>query len=94
MNVVSFSFHPAALEEAVAAATWYRERSPLAAKRFIAELNRALDRIYDAPQRWPRSTRGTRKVKLSRFPFLVIYRESLGSILILAVAHGYRRPGY
>ena len=49
MNVVSFSFHPAALEEAVAAATWYRERSPLAAKRFIAELNRALDRIYDAP---------------------------------------------
>jgi plasmid stabilization system protein ParE len=94
MTASSFSFHPAAIEEAVSATRWYRERSPLAATRFVAELNQVIDRIFEAPHRWPRSTRGTRKLKLPCFPFLVIYREVDGAVLILAVAHGSRRPGY
>ena len=76
------------------AACWYRERSPLAAARFIAELNQAFDSVTEAPQRWPRSAHGTRKLKLPCFPFLVIYRETEGAALVLAVAHGRRRPGY
>jgi plasmid stabilization system protein ParE len=94
MSVYSLSFHPAALDEAVSAANWYRDRSPLAATRFVTELNQAIDRILEAPHRWPRSPRGTRKLKLPCFPFLVIYREAAESVLILAVAHGHRRPGY
>jgi plasmid stabilization system protein ParE len=94
MSAPAFSFHPAAIEEAVLAARWYRERSALAATRFVAELNEVIDRIVEAPHRWPRSERGTRKLKLPCFPFLVIYRELEGSVLILAVAHGSRRPGY
>jgi hypothetical protein len=39
MTAVRFFFHPEALEEAEAAFSWYRERSPLTAVRFIAELN-------------------------------------------------------
>src|SRR5260370_19053790 len=31
MSAPSFSFHPAAIEEALSAARWYHERSPLAA---------------------------------------------------------------
>jgi len=94
MSVSSLSFHPAAIEEAISAAHWYRERSPMAATRFVTELDQAIDRILEAPHRWPRSARGTRKLKLPCFPFLVIYREVDRSILILAVAHGNRRPGY
>jgi plasmid stabilization system protein ParE len=94
MSAAAFSFHPAAIEEAVLAARWYHERSPLAAARFVAELNEAIDRILEAPHRWPRSARGTHKLKLPCFPFLVIYREVEESVLILAVAHGSRRPGY
>ena len=94
MTASSFSFHPAAIEEAISAVGWYRERSPLAATRFVAELNQVIDRILEAPRRWPRSARGTRKLKLPCFPFLVIYREAEGAVLILAVAHGSRRPGY
>jgi plasmid stabilization system protein ParE len=94
MNASAFSFHPAAIEEALSAAGWYRERSPLAAAKFLAELNQAIERILEAPLRWPRSARGTHKLKLPCFPFLVIYRELEGSVLILAVAHGHRRPGY
>jgi plasmid stabilization system protein ParE len=79
MKVVPCTFHPAAIEEAVAAAAWYRERSPVAAKRFIAELNRALDSIYNNPQQWPASARGVSKFKLRRFPFLIVDREAEGS---------------
>jgi len=94
MTGSSISFHPAAIEEAISATRWYRERSPLAATRFVAELNQVIDRILEAPHRWPHSPRGTRKLKLPCFPFLVIYRDADGAVLILAVAHGSRRPGY
>jgi plasmid stabilization system protein ParE len=94
MSAASFSFHPAAIEEAIFAARWYRERSPLAATRFVAELNQTIDRILEAPHRWPPSAHGTRKLKLPCFRFLVIYREVEESVLVLAVAHGHRRPGY
>ena len=88
------SLHPAAVDEADAAARWYHERSPRAAKRFVLELNHVIDKILDAPLRWPRGPHGTRKANLPCFPFSVIYWESPINIRILAVAHGHRRPGY
>jgi plasmid stabilization system protein ParE len=87
-------FHPAAIEEAEAAARWYCERSPRAAARFVDEIYQVIDKIVDAPQRWALGPQGTRKVKLPCFPFLIIYRESNDAIQILAVAHGRRRPNY
>jgi|SRR5580704_9383978 toxin ParE1/3/4 len=94
MTAQDFYLHPAAIEEAEAAARWYMERSPRAARRFVDELNLVLDRILEAPNRWPRSTNGTRKLNLPCFPFAVIYRETEDHVRILAVAHGRRRPGY
>ncbi|HYL10488.1 MAG TPA: type II toxin-antitoxin system RelE/ParE family toxin [Candidatus Acidoferrales bacterium] len=94
MTLRKVVLHPAAVEEAEAAARWYRERSPRATGRFIDEINQVIDRILAAPQRWPQGPRGTRKVKLPCFPFLIIYRERGDTIQILAVAHGHRRPGY
>jgi hypothetical protein len=45
MSPASFSFHPDAIEEALSAARWYRERSPITARRFVAELNQVIDNI-------------------------------------------------
>jgi hypothetical protein len=59
MSATSFSFHPAAIEEAISATRWYRERTRLAATNFIAELNEAIGRILEAPHRWPLSAYGT-----------------------------------
>jgi len=36
----------------------------------------------------------TRRVVLSRFPYIVVFRETVTEIEIVAVAHGRRRPGY
>jgi len=94
MTAKQLSFHPAAVEEAEAAARWYRERSPRAAARFVNELNQVFEKILDGPRRWPRGPSDTRRVKLPCFPFLVIYRESRDAIQILAIAHGRRSPNY
>ena len=94
MSRTSVEFHPAAIAEARAAREWYAERSPVAALAFLAELDLAVERVVEAPSRWPQQTEGTRTYVMHRFPFLVIYRDLGNTIQILAVAHGRRRPGY
>ncbi|MCC7386497.1 MAG: type II toxin-antitoxin system RelE/ParE family toxin [Deltaproteobacteria bacterium] len=88
------ALHPLAEEEASAAAAWYAERDPAVSAAFFDELDQALDRIAEAPRRWPRHLAGTRRPMLHRFPYAVIYREEPGRIFVIAVAHGHRRPGY
>ena len=85
---------PAALAEAEEAAAWYAERDPRVAARFAEELEAALNRIAEGPHRWPVYMHGTRRVRLTRFPYLVAYREDPTRILVVAIAHGKRKPGY
>ncbi len=87
-------FHPRAIFEARKARNWYAHRNLAVATRFMAELDRAIDKIKDGPDRWPKYLFGARFFKLRRFPYMVIYWEDQASILILAVAHAKRRPGY
>lgn len=67
-------FAPAAAEEIEAAKAWYAERSVLAALVFVDEVAAAIDRIREAPDRWPKGVAGTRRHPLHRFPFVIIYR--------------------
>ena len=83
-----------ALEEAEAAARWYAERSASAAAGFSEEIDTAESAIVDFQTAWPQFDHGTRRYLLRRYPFSVIYRIESTRILIVAVAHGHRRPGY
>jgi len=94
MPVKPLEIHPSALEELKSALRWYQERSQSAAVGFAAEVDRAMDMVLAAPQRWPIGEHGSRKFVLRRFPFAIIYRERPDAVQILAIAHGHRRPGY
>lgn len=83
-----------AVVEAAAAAEWYAARSATAAAGFEAELAEAESAIHTLPNAWPPYDYGTRRYLLRRYPFGVIYRIEPERILIVAVAHGHRRPGY
>lgn len=83
-----------AVVEAAAAAAWYAERSLTAAAEFESELDAAELAIKDLPHAWPPYGHGTRRYLLRRYPFGVVYRVEALRILIVAVAHGRRRPGY
>jgi plasmid stabilization system protein ParE len=83
-----------ALHEAEAAARWYAERSPIAALGFSDEIDAAISSIEQFPEAWPPFEHGTRRYLLRRYPFSVIYRIEPQRILVVAVAHAHRRPGY
>jgi len=94
MDAKRVHFHPAARAEYAAALDWYQARSAVAAARFADEITQAIATIAEAPHRWPKHVHGARKFPLHVFPFIVIYRERLDAIQVLAVAHGHRRPDY
>jgi toxin ParE1/3/4 len=94
MSIRQVDVHPEAIAEAQAAALWYRARSAAAAHAFLAELDRAIEKIAEDPGIWPRYVGGTQRFLLKRFPFSVVYRLVANRIEVLAVAHGRRKPGY
>jgi len=87
-----FRYNTAAVLELEQAATWYdTQRAGLGAE-FLDAVDIKIDRILEAPRRWP-LIRGTRRVLVGRFPYALVYRElSDGEIEIVAVAHAKRRP--
>jgi len=86
--------HPEALEEALAGYSWYLDRSEKAADGFFASLGRAFETVAEAPERWPLHVHGTRRFVLPTFPYSVIYKAAGHLLIVYAVAHGKRRPGY
>jgi toxin ParE1/3/4 len=95
MPTDSVEFHEDATAEYDAAFDWYLERSPDAALKFDAEVDRALAHILQSPQRWTSGPYSTRRFLLRHFPFIVIYRQlASAQIQVVAIAHTSRRPGY
>ena len=86
--------HPEARAELREARRWYYERSPLSATAFAHAVDNAVARIVEAPTRYPLAEHGTHKFVLQRFPFTIFYRPGESGIIIVAVAHQKRRPGY
>jgi len=87
-------FHPEALADYEAAIAYYAERNPDVARRFIAVVEDAIDRILEAPTRWRIMDDHVRRCLTRVFPYGVLYSIEVDSVLILAVMHCSREPGY
>jgi plasmid stabilization system protein ParE len=94
MTRAQVEFTRGAINEARAARVWYSERSSLAEAGFAAELERTLDEIATTPERFAPYLCGTRRGRLRRFPYLIVFRLNHGVVQVIAVAHAHRRPGY
>ena len=87
--------HPEARVDLREGKAFYRRRSPLAAVAFAHEIDTAISRITDSPLRYPQGEHGTREFILHwRFPYTVVYRIKDSLIVIVAVAHQSKEPGY
>src|SRR4051794_7967128 len=87
--------HPEARMDLREGRAFYRYRSPLAAAAFTKEFQTALSRIFESPFRFAESEDGTRSFVFPwRFPYTIVYvvREKL--IVVLAIAHQSKDPGY
>jgi plasmid stabilization system protein ParE len=90
----SFQFHPEAREEFRNATRWYRAQNVLASSEFRATVSSAIRLIAESSQQWPKYLHGTRRLVMQRFPFSVVYLDEPDFVIIVAVAHSKRRPGY
>jgi len=79
------------LDEAIA---YYNSQAPGLGDAFLLEAVAAIDRIRRFPQAWHPLGESTRRCRLRRFPYGLIYHEDKGEVLIVAVAHSHRRPDY
>jgi len=87
---------PEAEEELLAAARWYEDRRPGLGVDFVATIDRTLGLILDAPVSFPLWREGSpiRKCLVQRFPFFVLFVVDPDEVVVVAVAHARRRPGY
>ena len=80
--------------EILDAVSFYKTRAGDLASNFYAEFKRAREEIAAFPELWGAAGGGYRRKLLVRFPYGVIYRIEGDEILIVALAHTSRRPGY
>jgi hypothetical protein len=79
------------------AAEWYEERRSGTGARFLTEIARYLELIRAHPgigtALRDRRGRELRAMLMRSFPYRIIYRQT-PDIVVVAVAHTSRRPGY
>lgn len=87
-------FHPEALAEFEEAARYYKNCQEGLELRFIARVESALSQIQQAPERWLVFEEDVRRCLTRVFPYAVLFTVEMDFILIIAVMHCYREPGY
>lgn len=83
-----------AREEFLGAIDFYEREAPGLGAEFLEDLDHALEMIASTPRLGAPFEENTRRVLLRRFPYSIIYDLEDDSILVVAVAHQRRRPGY
>lgn len=92
--MIPYSFHPEADAELEEASLFYESRMAGLGKSFAAELERTISLVREFPDAGSPAGPARRRVLVARFPYSIVYRQDPGSIVIVAVAHQRRRPGY
>ncbi|MBI2894035.1 MAG: type II toxin-antitoxin system RelE/ParE family toxin [Deltaproteobacteria bacterium] len=95
--MTGYRFHPEARAELVGATDWYGG-CPDVSTDFAAAVQAAIERIVRFPRayaRWPGVENAeVRRCVLRRFPFVIVYAIESDEIVVLAIAHTSREPGY
>jgi len=92
--MIGYRFLTPAEEEMTEAAVFYETASIGLGEEFLSDIQRGINRLREYPQSGPILTGDLRISLLSRFPFSLIYSIETNAILVIAIAHQSRRPGY
>ena len=92
--MIPVKYHEAAEEELLHEIGYLELRATGLGRRFLAEVERAERAISQFPESAEEIRPGIRKRILRQFRYSLIYSMEKDGLLILAVAHHSRRPGY
>lgn len=87
-------FLPDAEQEMLQAAVYYESQSSGLGIDYLSEVERDVQAIKESPMTWPIVEGELRRRLVRRFPFGILYRIDPEEIVIIAVAHLRRKPGY
>lgn len=91
---MKYLFHPEALVEYAQAVQYYKEQRTEVAQAFINAVEDAIYQIREFPTRWSLFDEDVRRCLTRKFPYGILYTIEQDYILILAVMHCSREPGY
>src|SRR5262249_38342912 len=91
MNLI---FLEAARDELDEAAAYYEKQREGLGEQFAEEVENTLQRILHHPQVWTKLAENTRRCRTNRFPYGVVYQVRGEDIVVVAVMHLRRKPGY
>ena len=89
-----YEFHPDALDEYLAATAYYANHEVNLAERFVEAVEDAIRRVLESPARWRILDEDVRRCLTRVFPYGILYTIEDGFVLIVAVMHCGRDPGY
>ena len=89
-----YVFHPEALNEYAEAVQYYTEQRVEVAQAFVNAIEDTVYRIREVPTRYAAIDEDVRRCMARKFPYGVLYTIEQDYILILAVMHCSREPGY
>ena len=92
--MIPYFFHPEASAELEEALAFYESRVAGLGKSFAAEVQRTVTLIRQFPDTGFPVGPSRQRVLVPRFPYSVVYKRNQESIVILAISHQRRRPGY
>jgi hypothetical protein len=73
---------------------YFQEQREGLGREFALEVGTALQKIEDHPNAWPKLSRTVRCCPTNRFSYGLVYTIRGDVVLIIAVAHLHRKPGY
>jgi plasmid stabilization system protein ParE len=85
---------PAARLELLEAYNYHEEQQVRLGHDFAVEVSEAVKEIVRHPLACPPRVGGTRRCRLKRFAYGIVYRVLKTEIRVLAIMHLHRRPGY
>ncbi|MEW6173534.1 MAG: type II toxin-antitoxin system RelE/ParE family toxin [Bacillota bacterium] len=90
----SVVFLPEAEQEILEAAIYYESRASGLGIDYLSEVERAVQAVADSPHTWPIIEGELRRRLVRRFPFVILYRVEPEEVVVVAIAHLRRKPGY
>lgn len=87
-------FLPGARRDFDESFAWYTANSAQAAVRFVDAVEAALYAISSNPMQFGTIDDIHRDCPVKKFPFRLVYRLIQNRVLVVAIAHAKRRPGF
>jgi toxin ParE1/3/4 len=92
--VITHRYLPLAREELNETAAYYEASVPGLGEAFLDDVHRAIEIVLENPRIGAPVGKRLRKSILRRFPFSIVYAARDEEIVVVAVSHHRRRPGY